>query len=1697
VLSRQSSPTKAAPWHTALGVLFLAGLNVLVCPAPAVAQTGPTVTITTTSLPNGRQGDFYYGSFGADPLSCYTWSVSAGALPPGVALFDGSDTAFPGYYGYLSGTPTTPGTYNFTIRATGISCGLPAVPPGTFGQRSFTVTIAELFAFSSGPPARARRSQSFSHTFTTVNGYPPVSYALTSGSVPGLALASNGVLSGTPTTAGSYPIVVSATESSPLIGGEFPSFGATITQSATVHVDETLQITTTTLPDARVAVPYSQTIATTGGGPAKVFSITTGTLPSGLSLNSTTGVISGTPGSLTGASLLQVSVTDGFQSASRLYSLGVLSSMEFTTSTLPAGTVGSSYSAGVSAANLNTSGPVPNVSGPVAALGSLPPGLSVLPGSGTATITGTPTTAGTYNFTMAAEESPGVNRVERQFSITINPDPALTLSPSSVSDGAVALAYSVTFSVSGGTGPFTFEFLGSQVPGLTFSAATRTLSGVPTTAGTYPFQVRVTDSATEASRTNSYSLVVHPRLLISTTSLPGGNTGSPYSATLAYTGGNPAATKTWSRTAGSLPPGLSVSSAGVISGTPTTPGTSYFTIRVTDGQQIREELLSITVTTAFSFTTASGLPHARRGQPYSMTLLTTGGIPPISFSLAGGALPPGILLASNGNLSGTPVSAGTFVFTVQAQDTPSGGAVAVDATTSREFTLVVDEPLTITTTSLPGGTRNVPYSTTIATNGGVPPVTFSVTSGSLPPGLVLSSGGTLSGTPSVVGSSTFTVRASDASEQSASRSFTLTISGTFTILTTSLPSGTLGQSYSGQLEAAGGGGTRSWSITNGNLPPGITLDGATGALGGRPTQTGSYRFSVSVTSGSETAGPVELIISVQTPPLDLSPASLAPGVVDVPYSVTFTGQGGAGTYRFELARGTLPAGFTLDSGGLLSGKPAAAGDFNFDVRVVSGESTVARSYTLRIDPPPLTINPATLPTPVFGSPYTFALVIAGGTPPYTAQITAGGLPLGLSMSSLGGFSGTPTRAGDYSFTVQVTDSARRLTSRTYSVTVTQVLSLDTTSLPGGFAGEPYSGSLAASGGRAPYSFSVSRGALPSGVSLSTAGVLSGTPGAAGRFAFTASVSDAAGGSASRDLFIDIVEGVTLSTDSLNPCVINEPCLAVFAATGGVGPYVFDVTAGTLPEGLNLLGTGVLSGTPTREATARFTVRVTDSRGRSASREFTLAVLQPLRLSTESLPDGEVGVDYSALVGATGGLGPYVFDISAGSLPAGLALAGNRISGQPSAAGVFRFTLRVTDALRRAVSRELSITIYAVLTLNPATLPVGVTGTPYSAALPATGGREPYRFVVREGSLPAGVTLNETTGALGGAPTATGAFAFTVEVSDARGRTASRAYSLTVLAPLTVTTTSLAGGVVGAAYSQALAAAGGRAPYTWSVTGALPGGIALNSASGDLTGTPTAAAVFNFTAVVTDADGRTAQRALSIEVVLPPLPALRITGLPATAEPQTQPSFTVASGATYPVALAGRIRVSFLPDSGSIDDPGVQLASGGRTLDFNVAVGSTNPVYAVPRVALQTGSVAGQIVVTAVWVRAGVEVAPPGGAEVRVRVPAAPPVISRSELVRSSTGFSITITGWATSRQITRAIVRLNPVPGATLSQTEFIIPLAAAFEAYWASPAGQAAGGLFVLTLPFTITGEIGAIQSVTVTLENALGPSQVVTINL
>jgi hypothetical protein len=177
----------------------------------------------------------------------------------------------------------------------------------------------------------------------------------------------------------------------------------------------------------------------------------------------------------------------------------------------------------------------------------------------------------------------------------------------------------------------------------------------------------------------------------------------------------------------------------------------------------------------------------------------------------------------------------------------------------------------------------------------------------------------------------------------------------------------------------------------------------------------------------------------------------------------------------------------------------------------------------------------------------------------------------------------------------------------------------------------------------------------------------------------------------------------------------------------------------------------------------------------------------ITVNPPALPNGTVGTAYNQVISASGGTAPYTFTVSSGALPTGLILdpTTGAITGTPTVAATFNFTITAIDAAGCSGSRPYTITIASpgcpAITLSPSTLPPGAVAEFYSQAITATGGTGPYTFAVTSGALPTGLSLNPATGLISGVPLQPGLFGFTIQATDAGGCIGARPYTLTILA----------------------------------------------------------------------------------------------------------------------------------------------------------------------------------------------------------------------------------------------------------------------------------------------------------------------------
>jgi large repetitive protein len=343
---------------------------------------------------------------------------------------------------------------------------------------------------------------------------------------------------------------------------------------------------------------------------------------------------------------------------------------------------------------------------------------------------------------------------------------------------------------------------------------------------------------------------------------------------------------------------------------------------------------------------------------------------------------------------------------------------------------------------------------------------------------------------------------------------------------------------------------------------------------------------------------------------------------------------------------------------------------------------------------------------------------------------------------------------------------------------------DSYNIPTGVVGQPYSKQFNGAGGcgpALPYQYTIVAGSLPPGLSLSFSGLISGTPTQAGSWSFYVNLSDQNPPSASwcrpaesqRQFTITVINGAAATPLSINQAsltpkaiVVGTPYRVQFTAQGG-GTQTWSVQSGSLPTGLTLNSSGLLSGTPTAPGDFSFTVKVTDGM-RSATQAYALSVVNALKATVPEVPAAEVSRSFRLQLTAGGGRPAYSW--SGAALPAGLTLdpATGVLSGVPAVAGTFPVKVTVTDAFGFTTTVDVPLTVAEKLTAVEKRVAAAKVGRLLRVRLVATGGVLPQTWKIVRGSLPAGVKLAARTGHLVGKARKAGTSRVVVQVKDALG-----------------------------------------------------------------------------------------------------------------------------------------------------------------------------------------------------------------------------------------------------------------------------------------------------------------------------------------
>lgn len=1138
-----------------------------------------------------------------------------------------------------------------------------------------------------------------------------------------------------------------------------------------------------TLPNAVVGQPMTAiTINATGGAlPIDGWyecdiddpGATPPCLPPGLVLDnvsSQTSSLHGTP-TTPGTYTFIVSMNDGLnQAAKAQYTLTVTSSATPTLSNVSPTSGSTAGGTSVTLTGTNLTGATAVRFGSTAASFTVNSATSI-----TATAPANP--AGVVNVSVTTPA--GTTTLTNAFTYT-QPMPGLTnISPN---NGPTTGGTSVTLTGSNLTGATGVLFDGTPASGVTVNSATSITATTPAHAAG-AVAVAVTTPGGSVTVTNFFTYNP-PAPVAGPASATVAANSSANPITLNLSGG--AATSVAVATPATH--GTASATGASITYTPTAgySGTDSFTYTATNaGGTSAQATITLTVSPPSLVITPPTLAGANVGAAYSQTLATSGGTAPYTWSVVVGALPAGLSLnTATGVLSGTPTVSGPFAFTVRATDQFS-------AVGDRGYTLNVAAPnLVINPSTLPGGSYGVPYAQPMTASNGTGPYTYSLSAGTLPGGVSLSPSGTLSGTPNAPGTFNFTLTATDSNSFSVSQPYTVIIAApTLSLLPTTLPSAAWGSNYNATFTASGGIGPYTYTVETGALPSGMSLS-SSGTLSGTPTAAGTSNFSVRATDSNGQFVVQNYGVTITPPVITITPATVPAGNVGSAYNSTFTASGGTGPYTFTISAGSLPAGVSLNPAGTLSGTPTQSGSFNFVVRTTDNFGfTGVQPYTLSVNAPSIDITPPTLGAATLGTAYSSTLSASGGIGPYSFTITAGALPAGMTLSSSGTLSGTPTAVGTFNLTVTATDNLNFTGARAYSLTVNQAAPVAgnvSLSVQANSAANPVT--LALSGGPATSVAIIANASNGTALASATSITFTPNPGFAGSDSFTYTATGPGGTSNTATVSVT----VTAPTLTLSPASVPGGTVGTayagttYSASGGTAPYSYSVTGGALPAGLVLSSGGALSGTPTAAGSFNFVVQATDNTGFTGSQAYTLAIANQLPIAGAVSATVAANSSANAIALALSGGPVTAITITSAASHGSTSVNGSSVSYTPTAgySGSDSFVYTATGPGGTSAPATVTLSITApTLAITPAspTLDGATQGVAYSTQLAASGGTAPYRYALGSGSLPAGLSLNGATGTLSGTPTAVVNSNFSITVTDANGATGSQAYTLTVAA----------------------------------------------------------------------------------------------------------------------------------------------------------------------------------------------------------------------------------------------------------------------------------------------------------------------------
>ena len=1096
-----------------------------------------------------------------------------------------------------------------------------------------------------------------------------------------------------------------------------------------------------------------------------------------------TGPVFNTP-ALTGNTTYYVTVRgsnkcENAAGTAKIVVLNVNPAVVFNSSTLTNAAAGSAYTTQIDPAT----GGTPGYNYVVASGSSLPAGLTL---SISGAITGTPTIAGNYTFAITAADSKGCNATATFVLNVLPPNFGMVLPPADLPDGIVGTTYITQTlpAATGGVSPYTYIVSGGTLPpGLLFNVTNREISGIPTLGGTFTFNITATDN-NGLTATTAYSI----KVTVPAPVVAGAESCSGNSVDLAVTTPVNGVTYNWYST----PSGGAIIFSGTIYQTPPVTSTVTYYVEGASGTAVSTRV-AVLVTLRSKATAAditiAGIPTTVcSGSGTTLTASSATVTNPVFTWYSDAAL---TTVANNGAVFNVPVLTVNGVYYV----TVSGDNKCENAAGSASIVVLnVNPAIVFNGTALSDAPATKPYAVQInPATGGTPGYTYTLPSGSiLPDGLTLSANGVISGTPTIPGTNTFTITVLDSKGCSATASFTLTIVPPPVIVPApdvNAAQACLGSRAILSVNAPVAGTIYRWYSS---ATGGVALDEGTTFT--TPPVTTNITYYAEAVIGTAVSSRTAVGVTIK-------PTAVAGDITITGLPSTLCS--GSGTTLTASSNTVSNPVFTWYSDAQLT--QVANNGAVFNVVPLTGTTTyyvtvsgsdkcentpgTANTVVINVNAP-LVFNTTVLNNAPAGTAYNVQLNPAtGGTPGYTYTLTAGStLPAGLSISSAGTITGTPTAVGNYTFSITAIDSKGCTTSNSFSLNIVAV-----TPAPDVAAGLVCLGTSATLNIISPVSGTTYRWYnVATGGTFLTEGTTFLTPPVTANTTYYVEAVTASGVSSRTAVSVTIKPTATagdITITGLPSTLCSGSGTTLTASTNSVANPVFIwYSNAALTQVANngaTFNVPPLTGTTTYYVTVSGSDKCENTAG--TANVVVVNVNPPLVFTGTALTNASSAANYSAQLNpATGGTPGYTYGVTAGSqLPAGMALSATGIlSGRPATPGNYSFQVTAIDSKGCTATATFTLTVNAgiPMSLPPATLPDGIVGSIYAPqTLPAAvGGTGPFTYVAT--GLPPGIVFNTTTRELTGTPTLAGPFTVTVSVTDANGQTAAADYTLNVTVP---------------------------------------------------------------------------------------------------------------------------------------------------------------------------------------------------------------------------------------------------------------------------------------------------------------------------